>query len=67
MELDRWSEERDKLLAAPRPRRRTWPSEYGVADLDAAGEWVHHRSRRGVEAQSRGRLGAVPEGPLALV
>ncbi|MBS1858385.1 MAG: FecR domain-containing protein [Acidobacteria bacterium] len=39
MELDRWSEERDKVLAAPVSGAHvTLP--YGLADLDGAGEWV---------------------------
>jgi hypothetical protein len=39
MELDRWNEERDKLLAAPLSAAHL-PLKYGLADLDGAGEWV---------------------------
>ncbi|HTS62829.1 MAG TPA: FecR family protein [Candidatus Acidoferrales bacterium] len=39
MDLDRWSEERDKVLAAP-PSQIHVAQHFGVADLDAAGEWL---------------------------
>jgi hypothetical protein len=39
MDLDRWSEERDKALASAVSASHV-PHRYGVADLDAAGEWV---------------------------
>jgi len=39
MELDRWSEDRDKLLAAPASATHVG-LRYGLADLDAAGEWL---------------------------
>jgi hypothetical protein len=39
MELDGWSEERDKLLATTASAARL-PLHYGLADLDAAGEWL---------------------------
>jgi hypothetical protein len=39
MELDRWSEERDKALAVPSAAAHV-AERYGVADLDGAGEWV---------------------------
>ena len=60
LELDRWSEERDKTLATSSSGSHV-AQRYGVVDLDAAGEWVQTRSRRGVEAEGGGRLGAVPE------
>jgi hypothetical protein len=37
--LDRWSEERDKLQAAPASAAHVTAS-YGVADLDSAGKWL---------------------------
>jgi hypothetical protein len=40
MDLDRWSEERDKVLYAPASANRL-PERHGLADLDSAGEWVH--------------------------
>ena len=39
LELDRWSEERDKLLAAPASSAHL-ALRYGLADLDAAGDWL---------------------------
>ena len=39
MELDRWSEERDKVLASPASASHV-PFRYGLADLDAAGQWI---------------------------
>ena len=39
MELDRWSEERDKALASS-PSAGHAIERYGLADLDAAGEWI---------------------------
>src|SRR5205823_2345904 len=39
MELDRWSEERDKLLATPASASHI-SVKYGLADLDVAGEWL---------------------------
>ena len=39
MDLDHWSEERDKVLAAP-PSQSHVAQHFGVADLDAAGEWL---------------------------
>jgi len=39
LELDRWSEERDQALAAPFSAAHVL-EQYGVADLDAAGEWI---------------------------
>jgi hypothetical protein len=39
LELDRWSEERDKVLAAPVSLNRV-AQRFGVADLDASGEWI---------------------------
>ena len=65
MELDRWSEERDKALA-------TSSSGSHVPAVRRGGSGCRRRvgadrSRRGVEAEGRRRLGAVPERPLALV
>ena len=40
MELDGWSEQRDKALYSPASAARI-PERGGVADLDTAGEWVH--------------------------
>jgi FecR protein len=39
LDLDRWSEDRDKLLAAPASAAHV-ALKYGVADLDGAGEWI---------------------------
>jgi hypothetical protein len=39
LELDRWSEERDKALASPVSAAHVL-QRYGLVDLDAAGEWV---------------------------
>jgi hypothetical protein len=39
MELDRWSEDRDKILEAPASARHV-VERYGLADLDANGEWI---------------------------
>ncbi len=39
LELDRWSEDRDKALAAPVSAIHVL-ERYGLADLDAAGEWI---------------------------
>jgi hypothetical protein len=39
MELDRWSEDRDKALAEPMSASRI-AFGYGVADLDASGDWL---------------------------
>ena len=39
MDLDRWSEERDKALATSSSGSHV-AQRYGVVDLDAAGEWV---------------------------
>ena len=39
MDLDDWSEARDKALASPVAAIHV-PERYGLADLDAAGEWV---------------------------
>src|SRR5215472_1663311 len=39
MDLDRWSEERDKVLAAPASMNHV-AQRFGLADLDAAGEWL---------------------------
>jgi uncharacterized protein DUF6600/FecR-like protein len=39
MELDRWSEERDKLLTSSTSAAHVL-QRYGVVDLDAAGEWI---------------------------
>jgi len=38
--LDRWSEDRDKALAAPVSARYVL-ERYGVLDLDLNGEWIH--------------------------
>ena len=38
-DLDRWSEDRDKVLAAPISARHVL-ERYGLADLDANGEWI---------------------------
>jgi hypothetical protein len=37
--MDRWNEQRDKIMAAAASGRHV-PVGYGLADLDAAGEWV---------------------------
>ncbi|HXA52941.1 MAG TPA: DUF6600 domain-containing protein, partial [Candidatus Acidoferrum sp.] len=39
MELDRWSEDRDKALATPMSASRV-AFGYGAADLDTAGDWL---------------------------
>lgn len=39
LELDRWSEARDKALASPASAVHVL-ERYGLADLDAAGEWI---------------------------
>jgi uncharacterized protein DUF6600/FecR-like protein len=39
MDLDRWSEQRDMVLAAPVSARYVL-ERYGLADLDANGEWI---------------------------
>jgi hypothetical protein len=39
MELDRWSEDRDRVLAAPASATHV-RLRYGLADLDTAGEWL---------------------------
>jgi len=39
MDLDRWSEERDKALANPASGARV-PMRYGLADLDSNGQWL---------------------------
>jgi hypothetical protein len=39
MDLDRWSEERDRALYAPASGGHV-PERHGLADLDRAGEWV---------------------------
>jgi hypothetical protein len=39
MDLDRWSEDRDKVLAAPVALNHV-AQRFGLADLDAAGDWV---------------------------
>jgi hypothetical protein len=39
MDLDHWSEERDKLLEAPASMHHV-TQRFGLADLDAAGEWL---------------------------
>ncbi|PWU04402.1 MAG: hypothetical protein C5B51_16790 [Terriglobia bacterium] len=39
MDPDRWSEERDKVLAAPVSGRHVL-ERYGLADMDAGGEWI---------------------------
>ena len=39
MELDRWSEERDKALTSSTSASHVL-QRYGVVDLDAAGEWI---------------------------
>ncbi len=39
MDLDRWSEDRDKILAAPVSMNHV-PQRFGLADLDAAGQWL---------------------------
>jgi len=39
MDLDSWSEDRDKVLAAPVSARYVL-QRYGLADLDANGEWI---------------------------
>jgi hypothetical protein len=39
MELDRWSEERDKVLATPVSGSHV-ALKYGLADLDASGQWL---------------------------
>jgi hypothetical protein len=39
MDLDRWSEDRDKLLAAPASMNHV-PQRFGLADLDANGQWL---------------------------
>jgi hypothetical protein len=38
-ELDRWSEDRDKILAAPASMHHV-AQRFGLADLDAAGQWL---------------------------
>jgi hypothetical protein len=40
MDLDKWSEGRDKALEAPVSAAHVF-HRYGVADLDPAGEWIH--------------------------
>ena len=39
LDLDQWSEERDKALAAPASALHVL-ERYGLADLDTAGEWI---------------------------
>ena len=39
MDLDRWSEERDKALAAPLSGRHV-SERYGLTDLDSSGQWI---------------------------
>jgi hypothetical protein len=39
VDLDRWSEDRDKILAAPASMSHV-PQRFGLADLDAAGQWL---------------------------
>jgi len=39
MDLDHWSEERDKILAAPASGTHVL-QHFGLADLDASGEWL---------------------------
>jgi hypothetical protein len=39
IDLDSWSEDRDKILAAPMSASRV-AMRYGVADLDIAGQWL---------------------------
>jgi hypothetical protein len=39
MDLDRWSDARDHALAGPSSARHV-PERYGLADLDASGQWI---------------------------
>lgn len=39
MDLDRWSEDRDKALASPVSAQHV-PERYGLTELDANGEWI---------------------------
>jgi hypothetical protein len=39
LDLDRWSEERDKTLAAP-PSMSRVAQRFGLADLDSGGQWL---------------------------
>jgi len=39
MDLDRWSEDRDKILAAPASMNHV-SQRFGLADLDASGQWL---------------------------